>query len=326
MSEESNTVGNTETILKSVQQGEEFLDKFIITDEVLNHYIEDEEVRQIKAPHEYQDAIRRSFLGEEAKGDRLPWRKATDFRFRENEVTIWTGFNGHKKSMVLGQVCLGLLAQTKKMCIASPEMHPVQTLKRMIRQYAGDSDVPQPIQERFFAGVKNKLWIYDQSKSIKPKNLLAIIKYTIAELGVEHFVIDSLMKCGINEDDLNRQKWFVDELTTIAKDHPVHIHLVAHQRKPMANENKVGGKYGVAGSANITNLAHNVISVYQNEKEDRHYDNALVVQKQRNYDGDADAQPKYSFWFDNKSLQFLERNNEPAWTPPDWSVWGHQIK
>jgi hypothetical protein len=36
--------------------------------------------------------------------------------------------------------------------------------------------------------------------------VLEVIYYCAEKLGVKLIVIDSLMKCGINEDDLNKQK------------------------------------------------------------------------------------------------------------------------
>ena len=43
------------------------------------------------------------------------------------------------------------------------------------------------------------------------------------------------MKCVKNEDDYNGQKYVVDELCAIAKDHEMHIHLIHHIKK-LANE------------------------------------------------------------------------------------------
>ena len=302
----------------AADRGMEFLNKHIITDDVLKDYIEEDEVKKLRPVEDYQEQLRKSFLGtEEELGDKMPWSKASHFRFRKHELTIWTGYNGHKKSMVLGQVCLGFRSQGKKICIASPEMHPVKTLKRMCRQYVGVAEPTKPYQDKFFEWMKDHFWIYDQSGTLKPKNILGVIRYSKEKLNVDHFVIDSLMKCGINEDDLNRQKWFVDELTTIAKDTGIHIHLVAHQRKSMTDEAKKGSKYGVAGSANITNLADNVLNVYENQKEEG-YDNSITPEKQRNYEGEGNPHQGMSFWFDQKSLQFKEYEKQPPMNDQDW--------
>ena len=77
-------------------------------------------------------------------------------------------------------------------------------------------------------------------------------------------VIDSLMKCVINEDDLNKQKAFANKLAVAARDLGIHIFIVAHSRKT-ADENANASKFDVAGSANLTNLVDNVISVHRNK-------------------------------------------------------------
>ena len=307
----------------SADRGQEFLDSHIITDEVLKNFVEQDEVKKIRPATDYREQVKKSFLGfEEEKGDKLPFLKCGDMRFRKGEITIWSGYNGHKKSMFLGQVCIGFSAQGKRVCIASPEMQPKKTLKRMCRQFAGVSEPTGMVQDQFFNFIKDT-WLYDQSGTLQARKLLSIIRYTKQELNIDHFVIDSLMKCGISEDDLNKQKWFVDELATVAKDLDIHIHLVAHQRKPMDTEAKPGSKYGTAGSANITNLADNVIVIFENQKEERTYDHLVLVEKQRNYDGDNEAQPSFIFHFSNKSLQFKESKNSPDLNPSDWSqpIW-----
>ena len=220
--------------------------------------------------------------------------------------------------MVLGQVCVGLLAQQKKVCIASFEMKPIQTLRRMYCQYAGTNVLEPEAKKRFF-GIAEKLWMYQQVRSVKAENLLKIIRYSKRVLGVDHFVIDSLMRCGIAGTDFDKQKWFVDELVTVALDEGIHIHLVAHQKKPENGDQRPGTKYGIAGSGDISNLAHNVINVFENRDDNRAYDNLLTVQKQRNYDGESNPEPMFKFVFDSKSLQFCDQG---TMRPSDWGVFG----
>ena len=77
-----------------------------------------------------------------------------------------------------------------------------------------------------------RIWLYDQHGTIDPKIIFAVIRYAVDVFEIEHVVIDSLMKCGLSESkDFDGVKSFVDELTTLAKDLNIHIHLVAHSRK-----------------------------------------------------------------------------------------------
>jgi energy-coupling factor transporter ATP-binding protein EcfA2 len=59
------------------------------------------------------------------------------FEFRPGELTVWTGFNGHGKSLLLSQVQLGLMQQGERFVIFSGEMTPEYLLKRMVKQATG---------------------------------------------------------------------------------------------------------------------------------------------------------------------------------------------
>ncbi len=76
-------------------------------------------------------------------------------------------------------------------------------------------------------------------------------------LCVQHIFIDSLMKCVKNEDDFNGQKGFIDELTALARDHNVHIHLVHHIRK-QASDEVTPNKNDLKGSGSISDQVDNV--------------------------------------------------------------------
>ena len=73
-------------------------------------------------------------------GIEVETRLAQDFRdelidtIKPSEVSIWTGWSGHGKSTLLGQVITAGVCQGEKVCIASFEMRPKKTLGRIIRQ------------------------------------------------------------------------------------------------------------------------------------------------------------------------------------------------
>jgi twinkle protein len=97
--------------------------------------------------------------------------------------------------------------------------------------------------------------------------VLEVIYYCAEKLDVKIMVIDSLMKCGVNEDDLNRQKKFLDDLAVAARDLNIHLFIVAHSRKT-SSDYEHATKLDVAGSANITNLVDNVLSVHRNKERE----------------------------------------------------------
>jgi twinkle protein len=173
-------------------------------------------------------------------------------------VTVWAGSNGSGKSLMTGQVALGLMKQNQKICIASFEMKPKITLKRMIRQFAGKSlesnhyvQTPDAQKRdaygRFKIFVDKKLYLYDQQGTVNAQMIEALCHHCATKLGVQHMIIDSLMKCVPGEDSYNDQKNFVDKLTAIARDQDIHIHLVHHIRK-LASEEVRPSKSDLRGS------------------------------------------------------------------------------
>lgn len=207
--------------------------------------------------------------GGEVKGARLPWSKTHDhLRFRGGEVTLWQGINGHGKSQLLGQACLGFAAQGERVCVASFEMKPVSTLKRMLRQSAMNDHPSEKAVNDLMTWAKGRFWLYDQLGTVKPEMIYAVARYCADKLKVKHVVIDSLMKCVRGEDDYNGQKDFVDTLTGLARDLDIHIHLVHHVRKG-ENEEKVPGKFDGKGSGAISDQVDQVLTVWRNKKKER---------------------------------------------------------
>lgn len=255
----------------------------------------------------------------------MPWRKTHGMvQFRPGEVTVWGGANGNGKSLVTGQIALSLCAQDEKVCIASFEMKPAKTLERMGRQFsgfnandpafAGSSEaVAQLLQvyEEFKEWTDGRLWLYDQQGTVNATQVAAVVRYCAKEKGITHFFVDSLMKCVASEDDYNGQKQFVDELTAIARDHGIHIHLVHHIRKP-SDESHKPSKYDYKGTGAITDQVDNVISVWRNKAkekkrdegkpvDDKEPDALLICDKQRN----GEWEGSIGLWFDKPSMQYV---------------------
>lgn len=263
----------------------------------------------------------------------LPWDKARDlFNFRSGEVTLWAGQNGHGKTQVVSQLVLSLMGQEERVCVASFEMKPATTMQRLARMYAGTNpfspeyqgpdgaDALEALYRELGEWTDGRLWIYDQQGTVEASRVIGMARYCAKELGVTHIVIDSLMKCVRGEDDYNGQKEFVDELTALARDNAIHVHLIHHTRKP-ANENHIPDKYDNKGSGAITDLVDNVMMVWRNKaKEDDYkakgsmsnrrteHDAAIMCRKQRN----GEDEPTILLWFDRDSTQY---KGEPESSP-----------
>jgi len=275
----------------------------------------------------------------------LPWTKTRDnFAFRKGEVTLWSGQNGHGKSLMTGEIALSLVGQGEKVCVASFEMKPETTLQRMARQWMGlNPNLPEFQQEegikaledlydQFDDWTKGRMWMYDQRGTALSDDVIGMCRYCAKELGITHIFVDNLAKCVRGEDDYNGQKTFVDELTSVARDYAVHIHLVHHLKKP-ANENAVPDKHDNKGSGAITDQVDNVMLVWRNKvkeddlKENGPYaskkddpDHYLLCRKQRNYDGSGEGEPTIKLWFHRDAQQYIE---SPRESPMVFYKWPH---
>ena len=253
----------------------------------------------------------------------MPWPKTEhSFRFRPGEVTLYAGSNGGGKSLITGQIALGLIKQKQKICIQSFEMKPKRTLYRMLRQFAGENiEFPKfmskekymgRLMDRFHQFAGNRLWLYDQQGTVTTQQVIAVSRYCAMELGVGHVFIDSLMKCVPGEDDYNAQKMFVDEITAVARDHNIHIHLIHHIRK-LQNEELQPNKNDIKGTGAIADQVDNVLLMWRNKKkehdkqkkgtaDDKLPDAMLMCEKQRN----GESEDWFSLWYDKESQQFTE--------------------
>jgi len=271
---------------------------------------------RVRPASSYIESVKdRLFNPAAPKGAKLPFRKIADkVRFRSGETTIWTGYNGHGKSLLLGQAVLGFIAQREKVCIASMEMLPAATLERMIRQGEGTSQPTPDFVDGFFSDdcAGQLIWLYDQMGMVNPEKIAAVGAYANDKRGCTHFVVDSLLKCGMGEDDYNGQKRFVDRLCTLARDTGMHVHLVCHSRKGK-DELTPPGKMDVRGAASITDQVDNVITVWRNKVKEEAYDSGkgynatdpdalMIVSKQRH----GDWEKACKLWFDVGSQQFIE--------------------
>ena len=317
--------------------------EFVPDDIDFASYLKDTDAKQkVKRATDFVSEAKAS-LRHIASGKRvfLPWTKCNEsFEFRDGEMTLWSGQNGHGKTEVTTQVAMSLLGQDQKVCIASFEMKPVTTLQRMTRMWAGinlfaeefRNDAGNAEADKFFDEFGewsgDRLWFYDQFGSVNQETVYGLVKYCANELGITHVFIDSLMKCVKDEDDYNGQKSFVDQLCALAKDCDIHIHLVHHLKKP-PKESEMPDKHDTKGSGSITDQIDNLFMVWRNKpKEDAgkaqgskstkitEPDCYLLCRKQRNYEGNDEGEPIISLWRHRDAGNFVgEQGGYPLFFP-----------
>jgi twinkle protein len=271
---------------------------------------------KVKSTDIFADDLVKYFGEEVHSGKSLGWIKTEDkFRVR-NELNILTGVSGHGKSMWLSQVVLSMMKQNTKCLIASLEMRPVLTLARMVTQALGSPEPTDDYIRKFCERAKDKLYIYDQHQQTTSQDMIATLYYGKHILGVEVFVIDSLMKMAdISEESLEAQKLFVDKLAVTVRDLNIAVFLVAHTRK-MKSEEEIPDATNIMGSSHIRNLCDNIICVWRNRSKERLKEEGKVsdaelkiipdakvfIQKQRN----AQWEGNFNFYFDQKGLRYNE--------------------
>lgn len=270
-----------------------------------------QESQDIIPMSDYRDEIHeRMESGVATFGDPLPWSKTHgSFRFRPGEVTIWAGINGHGKSMVTSHVAASL-AKSVPVCIASLEMPVPATAQRMIRQIAGNGNVPKPFVDKVLHWADNKVWIYDQLDTLPSEKIQAMAIYCAKELKLGHVFIDSLMKCGVGQEDYDKQARFVDSLCWIAKTYKTHIHIIHHVRKG-DDESKPPNKFDLKGSGAIADMVDNIFIHWRNKPKEAlvakgehvekfNPDAILTCCKQRHGEWEGDI----NLWFHKDSQQF----------------------
>lgn len=289
-----------------------------------SYYIEPEELRRAS---EYTQAVTDRFYppGGKLPGFDMPWAKVP-FRFRHGEVTVITGCNGHGKSLLWGQIMLAAALQGERSCIASFEMAPDSTLARIVRQATGHKLPTKKVISESLEWLSDKIWLFALVGTGKADRMLDVFEYAFKRHGVRHFLIDSLMKLGLHEDDYNGQKAMMDRLCDWANVTGAHVHLIAHPRKE--DESIPVGKMAIKGTGAITDLAFNVFSVWRNKNKEQILqgvkegeplpkgktlediqslpDAVLTCDKSRNEEG---VEGKYGLFYDPASTQYLNSRN-----------------
>jgi twinkle protein len=264
----------------------------------------EQDTDNVKRPIDFLDEIKARMSGSHGmSGSSMPWTKTHDnFRFRPGEITMWSGYNGHKKSMVLGYISLGFIQQNEPVCIASFEMKPSSTLIRMLKQASGTKSPTDLALDGFLKFADNNLWIYDQLGTVTAERLYGVIFYCADKLKIKHFIIDSLMRVIPGEDSYNAQKDFITRLSGIAKETNTHIHIVHHMRK--GNESEPSGRYDAKGSGAISDNIDNSLIVWSVKGEKKNPDmpdTVIKCDKQR----EGEWEGNIPLWFLEDSLQFV---------------------
>lgn len=219
-------------------------------------------------------------------------------------VTIWSGFPGAGKTTLLRQLACHLLQKGHGVFFASLEEHPKHLLVRLAATAAG-TEKPNFHQVQWFIdqyGPKLRIWA--KVGMAKHRSILAVTRKLAAQ-GTTHAIIDSLMKLDISSQDFEGQRVFANLLAATAVQTRMHMHLVAHPKKPPQADqdpdiNDVGGAKEIGG------IADNVVFVRRSRKENENplasaTGMCITVRKQRNGSG---VLGDITGWFHRDKRQF----------------------
>lgn len=248
----------------------------------------------------YTDQIRQEDIKpveEDARGKK--WMMADEFKFFDlkdavaipfgipeldrkilglilGEVSIVSGSSGSGKTTFINHIILNAVQRNYKTALWSGEMAGGRIVSWLDQMAAGKQNVmpvegtdgiysvPQAIRKKINDWLGDRLFIYNNSYGQKWSQLSADIRDHIEAHHPNLVIVDNLMALDLDiftGENNDRQKAFINELTDLAAKTNTHIILVAHPRKE--NLSQLIRKESIAGTADLTNLAFNVILLHR---------------------------------------------------------------
>lgn len=238
----------------------------------------------------------------------------------EASMTVITGKRGEGKSTMLSQITLNTIQNGHNVCFYSGELSAGRFQAWTFAQAAGakymEAKIDQfgatrwMVQERAEKAIRQwmdeHMVLYDSSriKANERGTILKMFAKARQYYGSDLFVVDNLMTAKNDmdgaDDALRAQANFAAELLNFARENSVAVILVAHPKKGEHEDINDG----VAGLADITNLASNVIQIRRcndGERQQHGCDSLVTVAKNRDY-GDTGS---HRFSFEPKSRRFV---------------------
>lgn len=273
---------------------------------------------ELNRPSSYLDEVMDLFYPkDEVKiGYTMPYDKlaSKDLYFRPAELTLWSGASGHGKSQVLSDCIPHWMQEGGIPCLASLEMAPRQSLKRIVKQ-TGNVDRPtEGYLKACMDYLDTSLLIYNKVGKASVSHMLEIFDYAHSRYGCDIFIVDSLMRLGIASDDYTGQENAVYQMVDWVISRNVHLHLVAHSRKSAPGQGP-GGTEDVKGASEIGSNAFNILTIWRNreheekiaaavdeEKAELEKIPGVILNVAKNRNGDFEG--KVGLWFDKETYRY----------------------
>lgn len=197
------------------------------------------------------------------------------------DVTVMSGISGAGKTSWIDCTVLNAVQRGYKVALWSGELQSTRFKSWITQIAAGKSYVRKsPTYDNFYYTPENitakvddwlegKLFLYNNDYGNKWHQLFDDIKTLVEEQGVQLVCLDNLMTLqldGFDGDKNERQTKFINELKEYAKAKNIHIILVCHPRK----ESFFLRMESISGTADLTNLADNVIILHRVGRDFEH--------------------------------------------------------
>lgn len=269
----------------------------------------------LRTPGAFVEQITAHLNDDGMSGVALPWPKTAGlFRIRPHEMTAWAGSNGSGKSTTLSEIMLAFSHAGQRVVILSLEMPAYKVAAKMAQQAHANRLPSRERVVKWADSLEESLSLLDVTGDMEPADCIRLVNYCAHELRTQHILIDNLTKIvSADNEHAEAQRRFVAQLHRIAIDTGMHVHLVAHTRKPSGDEETPPGRYEVAGSRTLVDQPDNVVTVWRNRPKELKQaegetgladqpDLILNVAKQRH--GDFSGHIK--LWMDRSCYRLVE--------------------
>lgn len=284
-------------------------------------------VERIINPLDIMEQVRNRLNGTDYRKGTPFFLPKLNFEFRPHEVTVWFGTTSHGKSTVLSNQIAYAASLGKMSMVACFEQSNPMTVSAMVQQYTSDADIGKTDDfKEAYLDLTSKVLFYDSMEKTSPDELISTMVRAHKQLGIEEFVIDNVMTLEVDRQDNTAQADVANKLRVFVSRYPVHLHLVAHPRKPKENDARPPSIHDIMGASEWSAMAHSIICVWRDvakqtkmsEMRDENIDFAeinaydkeipdgkIFIRKNRE-SGDL---PMISYWF--------EKSVKRAWKDPE---------
>lgn len=203
------------------------------------------------------------------------------------EFYVLTGHNGSGKTTFFINEIMWFISEGESVAFFSGEQNTKQ-LKRWIYTIAGgklNKPMYDRISQKDVAYIHNddiermdslffdKLYLFDKEKNGRGADyILTTIKYMYQRYGTKIFLLDNLMSIKFKGEEKIAHREFINDIKILLDSFGIMIFLVAHPRKDPDNtvtEKSIPTSASISGTADITNLADNVLAYHRLEPKQR---------------------------------------------------------